>query len=150
MADHIQCENILMSERGVFEVQAGKQVDGVLRADIDLLRVAYATGANRPFLEGIMGAVLFAAGLKGLWLCFQSIKGFRYYAVLLALGIIGAAMLWDVLQRRYVLYVRARSGRVHKLSFSVRAYPADIEDFFRATAERFGLKIDSDVPDIKV
>ena len=76
MADHIQCENILMSERGVFEVQAGKQVDGVLRADIDHLRVAYATGANRPFLEGIMGAVLFAAGLKGLWLCFQSIKVF--------------------------------------------------------------------------
>jgi hypothetical protein len=148
--DYIECENILVSERGIFEVQSGKEVDGVLRPDIESIRVAYASAANRPIIEGIVGGVLFALGIKGLLLCFQSMKGFRYYIVLIVLGIIGAAMLWDVLKRRYVLYVRSRGGRTHKLAFSVLAYPADIEIFFHKAKERFGLMIDSKVATIKL
>jgi hypothetical protein len=148
MSDYIECKNILVSDRGVFEVQGRKQVDGVLRPDIEEIRVAYTTGANRPLAEGIFGAVLLVLGVKGVLLCLESMKGFRYYVILLVLGVIGAAMLWDVLKRRYVLYVRARGGRTHKLSFSVSAYPADIEVFFQRVKERFGLEINSDTSSI--
>jgi hypothetical protein len=86
VADYIECENILVSERGVFEVQSGKQVDGVLRPDIEHIRVAYASAANRPILEGIIGAVLFALGIKGLLLCYESMKGFRYFVILIRPG----------------------------------------------------------------
>jgi hypothetical protein len=145
VADYIECENILVSERGVFEVQAGKQIDGVTRRDIEAIRVGYASAANRPILEGIIGAALSVLGIKGILLCYVSLKGLLHYVILIVLGVIGASMLWDVLKRRYVLYVRARTGRTHKLSFSVGAYPADIEIFFKKVRERFGLEIISDV-----
>jgi hypothetical protein len=92
---------------------------------------------------------LFALGIWGVWLCLQTLKGLRYYAVLLVMGILGSAMLWDVLKKRYVLFVTARDGRLHKLSFSVAAYPADIEVFLQKVRQTFGLEIQSDVADIK-
>jgi hypothetical protein len=149
VADYIEFENILVSERGVFEVQSGKQVDGLERAHIAQIRVAYSRAAQRPLLEGVVGVVLFAFGIWGVWLCLQSLKGFRYCIVLLVMGILGAAMLWDVLKKRYVLFVTARDGHLHKLSFSVAAYPADIELFLQKARQNFGLEIQSDVADIK-
>ena len=148
MADFLEHENILISERGVFEVQSGKQIAGVERPHIAQIRVAYSSAAQRPILEGVVGLVLVALGFWGVWLCLQSLKGFRYYAVLLVMGVLGAAMLWDVLRRRYVLLVTARDGRRHKLSFSVLAYPADIELFLQKVRQTFGLEIQSDVADI--
>jgi len=58
-------------------------------------------------------------------------------------------MLWDVLKRRYVLFVTARDGRLHKLSFSVAAYPADIELFLQQVRQTFALEIQSDVANIR-
>ena len=149
MADFLECENILVSERGVFEVQSGKQIDGLARPDIAQIRITYSSAAHRPILEGVVGTVLAVLGIWGVLLCFQSLKGFRYYAALLVMGILGVAMLWDVLKRRYVLLVTARDGHVRKLSFSVAAYPADIEVFLQKVRQTFGLEIQSDVPDIK-
>jgi hypothetical protein len=149
VADFLQHEGILVSERGVFEVQSGKQIGGVERPQIAQIRVAYASAAYRPILETIVGVVLAAAGIWGVWLCLQSLKGFRYDAALLVMGVLGAAILWDVLKRRYVLFVTARDGRLHKLSFSVTAYPADIELFLQKVHQTFGLEIQSDVADIK-
>jgi hypothetical protein len=149
VADFLQHENILVSGRGVFEVQSGKQIGGVQRTDIAQIRVAYASAAHRPVAEAIVGIVLVAAGILGVSLCLQSLKGFRYYAALLVIGVLGAAMLWDVLKRRYVLFVTARDGRLHKLSFSLAAYPAGIELFLQNVRQTFGLEIQSDVADIK-
>lgn len=145
MADHIECDNILISDRGVFEVSSGKQLAGVLRPDIDRIRVAYTVASNRPVLEGVFGLVLVGVGIKGMLLCLDSLKGFRYMAALVVLGVIGPAMLFDVIQRRYVLFVTARDGRVHKLSFAASAYSADIETFLRIANEKFGLGVQSDV-----
>ncbi len=149
MADYIEFEGVLMSERGVFQVQSGKEVAGVLRPNIQRIRVAYASAANRPILEGIIGAALFLCGIKGVLMCFESLKGFRYYVFLLVFGILGAAMLWDVLKKRFVLFVTKCDGRREKLSFSVLAYPADIEAFLQKAKDQFGLEIQSDVESIK-
>ena len=149
MADFLQHENILVSERGVFEVQSGKQIDGVERAQIARVRLAYSIAAQRPILEGAIGVVLFVAGIWGVRICFRSLVAFRLYLWLLVMGILGTAMLWDVLKRRYVLFVTARDGRIHKLSFSVAAYPADIELFLQKVRQTFGLEIQSDVADIQ-
>ena len=149
MADFLQHENILVSERGVFEVQSGKQIDGVERAEVAQIRVAYASGAQRPVLEAVVAVPLLVAGFWGVRICFRSLVAFRLYVWLLVMGILGAAMLWDVLKRRYVLFVTARDGRLHKLSFSVAAYPADIELFLQNVRQTFELEIQSDVADIK-
>jgi hypothetical protein len=147
---HIECDNILVSDRGVFEVSSGKQIAGVLRPDIHRIRVAYTVASNRPLLEGIFGLLLVGVGIRGVLLCFESLKGFRYEAAMVVLGVIGAAMLWDVIKRRYVLFVTARDGRVCKLSFAAGAYSADVETFLRTVNERFGLGVQSDVRNIKI
>ena len=147
--DFLQHEGILVSQRGVFEVQLGKQFDGVEKADIAQIRVAYASAAERPVLEGAVGVSLLAAGLWGVRICFRSLLAFYLYSWLLVMGILGAAMLWDVLKRRYVLFVIARDGRLYKLPFSVAAYPRDIELFLKKVHQTFGLDIYSDVTEIR-
>jgi hypothetical protein len=69
---------------------------------------------------------------------------------MIVLGVIGAAMLWDVMKRRYVLLVTARDGRLYKLSFAAAASPGDIEIFLRDANEKFGLGIQSDSRKIKI
>jgi len=76
VADFLQHENILVSERGVFEVQSGKQIDGVERPDIAQIRVAYASAAYRPILETVVGIILVAAGIWGVWLCCRASNAF--------------------------------------------------------------------------
>jgi hypothetical protein len=106
---------------GVFEVQAGKQIDGVEKADIVQIRVAYASAAQRPVFEAVVALPLLAAGFWGVRICFRSLVAFYLYVWLLVMEILGATMLWDVLKRRYVVFVTARDGRLHKLSFSLGA-----------------------------
>jgi hypothetical protein len=153
MADLLQHENIVVSERGVFEVRSGKQIDGVLRPEIAEIRIAYVRAGNYLIVQGIIGIVLLALGFCGAW--WQSQESFHYFgsrspeSVLVGMGIVGVVVLCDVLMRRYVLLVTARDGRCHKLLFSRDAVPSDIEPFLLQVRQTFGLKIHSDVKDIR-
>jgi hypothetical protein len=145
MPDFLKYDNISFSERGVFEIQRGRQVAGVLAPDIKQIRLQYGTGANRPIFEAIVGTVLLLVGIKGLLLFIAAPMGFRYELALMVLGAIGASMLFDVLKRRYVLCVFA-TDRVHKLSFSGSANLAGIEIFRDEVHRRFGIEIQSEIP----
>jgi hypothetical protein len=153
MADLLQHENILVSERGIFEVRSGKQIDGVLRPEIAEIRIACMRAGNYLIAQSIIGIILIALGFCGAWWIwpesFHDVGGRSPEDFLIGMGIVGVVVLWDVLKRRYVLLVTARDGRCHKLLFSRDAVPSDIEPFLQQVRQTFGLKIHSDVKDIK-
>jgi hypothetical protein len=150
VAERLECGNIVVSDQGVFEVQGRKLIVAVMMPDIQRIRFAYTSGANRPVLEGVVGAILVVLGIKGVLLCWESMKGFRYYVVLVVLGVLGAAMLWDVIKRRYILHVIARDDTARKLSFATTTSFDDIQLFLERAKERFGLHIESDVRDREI
>jgi hypothetical protein len=153
MADLLQHENILVSERGIFEVRSGKQIDGVLRPEIAEIRIAYVRAGNYLIVQSIIGIILLALGFCGAWWNWQERSHYvgrrSPEGVLVGMGIVGVVVLWDVLKRRYVLLVTARDGPCHKLLFSRDAVPSDIEPFLQQVRQTFGLKIHSDVKEIK-
>jgi hypothetical protein len=143
---HLEYEDIIVSERGIFEMQQGQIGAKVFRPDIDSVRVAYTTPANRPILEAAIGAPLFVGGLYGLaawligWIAVSDIL-----FILLAMGVVGFGMLYDVFRSRYVLVVISR-GLVHKLAFSRNARLEEIDRFREQVRTQYGIPIESSLP----
>ena len=153
MADFLQHENILVSERGIFEIRSGKQIDGVLQPEIAEVRIAHMRAGNYLIVQGVIGLLLLALGLCGIvwdWRHYSySAGGGSLTAYLIGMCIVGVVVLWDVLRRRYVLLVTAHDSCCHKLLFSREARPSDIEPFLQQVRHSFGLTIHSDARDIK-
>jgi hypothetical protein len=140
---HLEYENIVASERGLFEVQHGRMMAHVLRPEIKAVRLIQSTSANRPVAEGVIGTCLAAIGLYAAVSWILGRMAFSDYLIaLLAAGPIGAAMLYDVLRRRFVLLVDSE-GATRKLAFSTRADREEIEHFCKAIQETYNIPIEA-------
>jgi hypothetical protein len=143
---HLEYEDIIISEHGIFEMQHGQIGAKVFRPDIESVRLAYTTPANRPILESAIGAPLFVGGVYGLvgwlvgWIAVSDVL-----FVLLAMGVVGFGMLYDVFRRRHVLVVTSR-GVVHKLAFSRYARIEDIDRFREQVQTQYGIPIENNLP----
>jgi hypothetical protein len=146
---HLEYEDIIVSDQGIFEMQHGRIGAKVFRPDIESVRLAYACPANRPILEAAIGVPLFTGGVYGLiaWLMGR-IAVSDILFILLAMGVLGVGMLYDVLRRRYVLVVMSR-GAVHKLAFSSHAFLEDIDRFRQQVQAQYGISIESDIREPK-
>ncbi|HEX7517390.1 MAG TPA: hypothetical protein VF345_08905 [Chthoniobacterales bacterium] len=142
---HLEYEDIIVSDRGIFEMQHGRIGAKVFRPDIDSVHLAYASTANRPLLEAAIGIPLFACGVYGLisWLVGRMAVSDILF-ILLVVGVVGVGMLYDVFRRRYVLVVMSR-GVIHKLAFSRYALLEDIDCFRQQVQAQYEIIIESDL-----
>src|SRR5207253_1205233 len=98
--------------------------------------------------ESAIGAPLFVGGVYGLvgwlvgWIAVSDVL-----FVLLAMGVVGFGMLYDVFRRRYVLVVTSR-GVVHKLAFSRYAHIEDIDRFREQVHTQYGIPIEKQPPEL--
>ena len=142
MADWVHYENVVVCERGIFEVERGRVGALVPRDRIESVQLGYGTPANRPLVEGAIGVVLSAFGTVGIvgWLLGRfAISDLLF--VMFAFGLIGAGMLYDVCRRRHLLLVSS-DGRIQKLAFSKFAEVDELERFCEQARVQYGIAIE--------
>jgi hypothetical protein len=92
---------------------------------------------------------LFAGGVGGLSWVIGRIAVSDILFILLAMGVVGLGMLYDVFRRRYVLVVMSR-GALHKLAFSRYACHGHIDRFREEVRTQYEIIIESDLRGTKV
>jgi hypothetical protein len=128
--------DILISQRGITELDKGKVSIFVPRDDVQGIRLIYGSPANRPVLEASVGALLTACGLMGIYFLAMNPGNFRYDILIIAIGVIGVAMLRDVLGKTHVLEITTKSD-VLKLAFAKTAELESARAFCVKACESF-------------
>jgi hypothetical protein len=132
---------VKVSTEFVSEVDNGRILASVKKADIQRIELASGCGAERPALQlgfGIamtallpIGLIPFLAGNWGLW---RYETGFAFF------GILGAWLIWETLRRRTYLLMTTRSDR-RKLFFRGKIDPARMTEFLSNAETQFGYTI---------
>ena len=144
MPDTLEHKNIAISSKGIYELSGRRVTTHVYQSKIQRVRLAYTTPANRPVLEAVIGFFLTGGGIWGMVLCMEKLTAFRYYAILVSLGIVGVSMLFDVFRRRYVLLITLDND-TKKIAFARHANLPDVREFLKNAREKYGTVIDDDL-----
>jgi hypothetical protein len=139
-SDSFRLDTVRIDDTGLAELDGERPIMEIAWQGLRALQLARGAGAERPWVVGTMGLALLLAGLYfrlGL-LRFLAFGG-RYHALgawLIALGAVGAMMLWS-LRPKYVLLATTASAR-RKLILQHCQDRAAIERFVaEATADRW-------------
>ena len=126
----LRCDNLAVSARGITETDRNKVVVFVPSEEIDHVELRFGRSAHHPLASLAMGAAFVAAGLWGLVHLMVAPAGFRYEAAAAALGMIGGAIVFDVLKQRYFFEIHRRNG-IRRAVFSKNAEMQKIQEFCR-------------------
>ena len=140
---------ISFTESAVTEVESGQVMVCVARLDARRISLRYASRAQRPLVQFIMGAVLLGMGFIPL----QNLHGWVshggmifYFALLLfGLPVVGAWLIFESFSRGYFLDIEQSSGS-KKLLFHGKVGPEQIEEFLKAAENQMGYRIDRITP----
>lgn len=124
----LRFDNILVSSRGISEVDANHVVILVPSGEIEHITLRFGRAGHRPLLTIWIGLVLTLVGLLGLFEFVVSPKGFRYEFGMVVLGVIGGSLIFDAVKRRYFFEVGKKQD-FSRLIFSRHARKGEIQDF---------------------
>lgn len=147
LAEFLKCGDVVASDRGVIETEAGRQMQFVPRNDIKGIVVRYGCAAHRPLVELVIGIALSALGLYDLCGVATSAKISRYDLGAIVLGGIGAYMVYTVARKYHYLQVKTASTHFN-IRFARSAPRAEIESFCKEIEKRWGYHIVSELPAI--
>ena len=133
--------NVAISEEGLAELRKGRRVVFVPKERVQGIEVRFGSPAERPLIQGILGSVLTAFGLAGVFFLAEGgIAMYRWEAGSLFFTVIGLWLLWETMRRRYYLRVIS-SNDERKLVFSGKVQKSELSTFLQsATALGYNFK----------
>src|SRR5436853_1274209 len=138
--EFFKCGNVIASDRGIIETDQGRQVQLVPQKTITNITLRFGCPARRPILEMVMGGALGAiGGFGGFNLC-TNFKAWRYDIGLIALGCLGASMIYDVTKKAFYLRVATESD-YFKITFSKNVQRAEVEAFCAEIQKRWNYNV---------
>jgi hypothetical protein len=140
----LKCKNILISLRGLAEVDGKKVVLFVPAAEIDHVILKYGKAEHRPILALLMGVIFALVGVCGLVELILAPRGLRYELGMMFFGFIGGSIIYDALKKRHFLEVHKIKGNC-RLVFSKTAPLKDIQDFCEKARVTYKYKITEDI-----
>jgi len=143
--EHLAYLTVTISAEGISEVHGGRTVVFVSKPDMQGIRLATGSGAERPVLQlgfGILLAAVGACGLIPLWSGNMTL--FRYEIGFVFFGLMGVWLLWETLRKHTFLLVSTRS-EARKLFFKGAVDPKKLEEFLSTAETRFGYVISSNL-----
>lgn len=152
--DYIKCENVLISDAEIVELDNDKPFATIQRTQIENIVLRYGTSANRPFAQAITSIITIGLGFIFLipflrWLIEGASttlngRGPAMFASAAFVSIIlGLWLISEVLRKKYYLYINTRDG-FQKISFATRTDISKINQFIR-DAEQLGYYIKKDL-----
>jgi putative Mn2+ efflux pump MntP len=135
MQDHLESNGIRATPEGLFEIDSGRVMVFIPRADVVKLSLAHGRLAERPFVQAIIGALLLAFGALAIgWLLL--IGYWKTVASAVVLPIVGLWML--VHSFRDGDYLEVQTPRAtRKLVFHPALTPQEAIDFTRCLKDQF-------------
>lgn len=137
---------VVITPEGVAEMDGASRVVFVPKSDIQKIELASGTGAERPLIQSLFGAVLVVVGLfsvKSIYLWMMeggTISTLQVGLVVFMLA--GAWMLWGVFRKRTYLLVTTRND-TRKIVFAGKVDPVRLSEFVQAANCNFGYLIQS-------
>jgi hypothetical protein len=143
--------SVVISPEGVTEMNGTTRAVFVAKQDIQRIELTSGTGAERPLVQSIFGAVLVFVGLFSVEAIWQWLsEGGMLHQLQIALVVfmfVGAWMLWGVLRKR--TYLRVTTGSdTRKIVFQGTVDAKQLADFIRAAGRQFGYSIQSHLRDV--
>jgi hypothetical protein len=145
LTEFLECGDVVASDRGIIETEAGKQMQFVPREDIRSIVLRYGCAAHRPLVELIVGIALSVLGLADLYRIATSWKISRYDLGAVAFGAVGAYMIYTVARKYHYLHIKTASNHFN-IRFARTATPDKIKSFCGQIEKRWGYNIVSTFP----
>jgi hypothetical protein len=145
MEEKIIYLSVHISPKGISEVHGGRTVVFVSKPDIQGIKLAIGSGAERPVLQVVFGFILAAVGACGLIpLWSGNMTLFRYEIGFVFFGLLGVWLIWETLRKHTFLLVSTRADK-RKLFFKGAVEPKQLEEFLRTAETKFGYVISSNL-----
>jgi hypothetical protein len=126
--EFFKCSDVIASDRGIIETEAGRQMQLVPRESIRSITLRYGSAAHRPVLEMIAGMALTSASVFDLSRIVVTGKWSRYDIGILVFGLIGGYMIYSVARKTHYLHIITDSTHF-KIRFSPNATKEEIKLF---------------------
>jgi hypothetical protein len=120
-------ENLRISEKGVSEVIAGRRMLFIPKQQVQYIETKFGSHAERPLVQMVLGLLLVALGLAGLYLALAGgIRGLYWGAGFMGFGAIGVYCLYEAFKKGYFFSVICSketrkikiTGEIQKAEFS--------------------------------
>jgi hypothetical protein len=121
-------DNILVTPRGITEVDGRKIMIFVPVAEIERITLKYGRSDHRPVVSLGVGVIFALIGVFGLVEFIVATRGYRYEMGMMAFGLIGGSFIHETLKERYFLEVQGSKG-VRRLVLSKHAQKDDLQTF---------------------
>jgi hypothetical protein len=125
---NLKCANILVTPRGLAEIDGKKVVLFVPSAEVDHIILRFGRADHRPAISMFLGIIFALMGIYGLAEFILAPRGFRYEMGMVFFGFVGGVLIFDAIKKRYFLEVHKSKGDC-RLIFSKDAQLTDIQDF---------------------
>ena len=139
--DFLQLESVRLSHEGAAEMDGTRRLIFVPRAEIERLELRHGSGAERPVVSAIVGAVLLGLSVAPVWMLMNALRGAVTFEIKFMTAFafsIPAVWLLDLtFRRRWMIVVHARKD-TRKLVFHKTVDRVEIEHFFTVARSRFG------------
>src|SRR5258708_26694582 len=104
MEEKIVYLTVQISPKGISEVHGGRTVVFISKPDIQSIKLAIGSGAERPVLQVGLGVLLAAVGTCGLIpLCSGNTAVIRYEIGFIFFGLMGVWLIWETLKKQTFL-----------------------------------------------
>jgi len=126
--------NVKISEQGLSEFSRGRRIIFIPKEQVQFIEVKFGSYAERPVAQIILGILLGAFGLAGLYLAINGgARGIYWGFGLMGFGAIGALCLYETFKQGYYLCVTC-SKDTRKLLFKGTTQKTELSGFIKNAA----------------
>lgn len=140
----LKCKNVVVSSRGLAEVDGKKLVLFVPASDVDHIVLKFGKSEHRPLVSLLIGTVLGLVGVAGLMELILAPSGLRYELGMIFFGVVGGSIIFDGLKARHFFEVHKTKGNT-RLVFSKETPLSEIQDFCGKVRGTYKYKITEEV-----
>jgi hypothetical protein len=139
-ASVLKCNNIVISTRGLAEVDGKKIILFVPKDEVNQITLKYGKAEHNPIISLVIGIILALVGLAGLVELILAPRGLRYELGMMFFGFIGGSLLFDSMKQRYFFEILRIKGRC-RLVFSKKTTLPEIRDFCQKVQTTYNYKV---------
>ncbi len=138
---YLEFRNVRVSASGLAEMDGARPLVSVQRSEIVQVELEYGVGAERPLINIVLAAALFALSLSPLMMLVNAFRGAGQFEVkfisAFAFAIPGLWLLDLAIRKRWLLRAQVRRGS-RKILFPRNASENEVRAFWSEARSRFG------------
>jgi len=120
-----------ISDKGISEVIAGRRMLFIPREQIQFIETKFGPHAERPLAQIVLGVLLVALGLVGLYLALAGgIRGLYWGVGFVGFGAIGVYCLYEAFKKGYFFSVTC-SKETRKIKITGEIQKAEFSQFIK-------------------